>query len=453
MRAVQRLFPAIGEDEPTAPSDSMEHAIGQRPNDLEAFGIGIQEDELVHGQPIGTSHQSLDELGRVRASPTGDGHLHTHGTASYTAAVKSLGNFPDPFYTEIAGQPEALRRAAAGLREQRETLRSVSRLVMNDTVILTGMGGSYAACYPLAADLAEAGLTAVMLGSAELLHFRAGILGPSTPVIAVSQSGESAEIVHLAETLRGCDGAASMVAVTNGTDNTLARTATLVLDTRAGDETGPSTRTFAAGLVTLAAIGRVLKGATPDAACEALTREAERAAISIERLLANGTLGDELLAWLGPREDVVVLGRGPARAAAEMAALTLKEAAGLAAEALESAQFRHGPLEIAGPDLAVIVVATEPETEALDRALARELSDVGAAVLEITRSDRPSDASGSSSGPGSPAPWTIGIGAIDRSIAPAVSIVPLQSLAHRLAIARGREPGTYLRAAKVTTRE
>ena len=320
-------------------------------------------------------------------------------------------------------------------------------LVRGDTVILTGMGGSYAACYPLAADLAEAGLTAVMLGAAELLHFRIGILDPTTPVIVVSQSGESAEVVHLAETLRGRNGGPSLVAVTNGTDNSLARRADLVIDTFAGEETGPSTRTFAAGLVTLAGIGSVLRGATVEAACNAMSRIAERAAVSIERLLSNGSLGDDLLAWLGPREDVVVLGRGPARAAAEMAALTLKEADGLAAEALESAQFRHGPLELAGPGLAAIVIATEPETETLDRALARELRDAGAAVFEVTRDDasfRP---------PGSPAAPHIGIGAIDRSVAPAVSIVPIQLLAYRLAIARGREPGAYLRAAKVTTRE
>jgi glucosamine--fructose-6-phosphate aminotransferase (isomerizing) len=306
----------------------------------------------------------------------------------------------------------------------------------NGTVILTGMGGSYAACYPLAADLAEAGLTAVMLGSAELLHFRTGILGPSAVVIAVSQSGESAEIVHLANMLRGRDDRPPIVAVTNGTNNTLARMADLVLDTRAGEETGPSTRTFGAGLIVLAGIGRVLRGTTLDVACEALSREAERAAVAIERFLAEPALGDSLLAWLGPREDVVVLGRGPARAAAEMAALTLKEAVGLPAEALESAQFRHGPLELAGPNLAAIVIATEPETASLDRSLARELREVGAAVLEITRGD-----------------GAFGIGDIDRSIAPAVSIVPIQLLAHRLAIAYGREPGTYLRAAKVTTRE
>ena len=350
--------------------------------------------------------------------------------------MKSLGKFPDPFSAEIAGQPEALRRAAAGLRDQRDELRTIAGFLTSGTLILTGMGGSYAACYPLAADLAEAGLTAVMLGTAELLHFRAGILGPTTPLIAVSQSGESAEIVRLANMVRGRGDGPPIVAVTNGTDNTLARAADLVVDTRAGEETGPSTTTFGAGLVALAGIGRILRGATPEAAFESLSREAERAAGSIERFLANPSLGDGLLAWLGPREDVVVLGRGPARAAAEMAALTLKEAVGLPAEAVESAQFRHGPLELAGPNLAAILIATEPETESLDRSLARELRGVGAAVLEITRGD-----------------GAFGIGDIDRSIAPAVSIVPIQLLAHRLAVAHGREPGSYVHAAKVTTRE
>ena len=370
--------------------------------------------------------------------------------------MKSLGNFPDPFSAGIGGQPEALRRAADGLRDQRETLRSIARLVGPDTVILTGMGGSYAACYPLVAELAGGGRTALMLGAAELVHFRSGILDPATPVIAVSQSGESAEVVHLAELLRGRGRRPSLVAVTNGTDNSLARAADVVLDTRAGEESGPSTRTFAAGLVSLAGLGRVLGGATPDAACEAISREAERACVSIEWLLGDGSLAGDLLSWLGPREEVMVLGRGPARAAAEMAALTLKEAVGLPAEALETGQFRHGPLELAGPGLAAIVIATEPETVTLDRSLAQELRDDGAVTMEITRGDGSRRSLGPAVGSDLgdlPHTMHIDIGAIHRSIAPAASIVPTQLLAHALAIARGREPGTFLHATKVTTRE
>ena len=43
-------------------------------------------------------------------------------------------------------------------------------------------------------------------------------------------------------------------------------------------------------------------------------------------------------------------------------------------ESLQTAQFRHGPLELAGPDLAAMVIATEPETRDLDVAMAGELS-------------------------------------------------------------------------------
>ncbi len=67
-------------------------------------------------------------------------------------------------------------------------------------------------------------------------------------LVAVSQSGESAEVVRLIEGWAPVD-RPLVVAVTNGTENTLAGLADVVLDTRAGDETGPSTMTFAGALV------------------------------------------------------------------------------------------------------------------------------------------------------------------------------------------------------------
>ena len=75
---------------------------------------------------------------------------------------------------------------------------------------------------------------------------------------------------------------------------------------------------------------------------------------------------DEMCAWIDGRPNLALVGRGSARAAAEMGALTLKEAARMPAESLQAAQFRHGPLELAGPKLAVIVIATEPRTRDLE---------------------------------------------------------------------------------------
>jgi glucosamine--fructose-6-phosphate aminotransferase (isomerizing) len=125
-----------------------------------------------------------------------------------------------------------------------------------------------------------------------------------------------------------------------------------------------------------------------------------------------------------------------------MGALTIKEAVGMMIESLQTAQFRHGPLELAGPGLAAIVLATEPETRDLDVALAAELLELGAAVLLVTQEPA---AAGEA--------LNVVTGALDRTVCPAVAILPAQLLAWKLAIAHGREPGAYYRASKVTKRE
>ena len=99
------------------------------------------------------------------------------------------------------------------------------------------------------------------------------------------------------------------------------------------------------------------------------------------------------------------------------------------AESVEAGLFRHGPFELAGPGMSAIVMATEPETRRLDLGLAADLVDAGAAVMVVTT------------------------GYLDRALMSAVGVIPTQLLAWRLAGARGRTPGAYLRASKVTTRE
>lgn len=356
--------------------------------------------------------------------------------------MKSLGKFPDPFIAEISGQPDALRRAANGLRADAAVLHAIARSAAGRHLVFTGMGSSYDACYPAVTELAGAGIIATMLDAAELLHFRTAILEHDALLVAISQSGESVEVVRTVDRVRTGATPPVVVAVTNGTENSLARTADHVLDTRAGVETGPSTMTFAASLVSVAGLGRVLAGADPGTVIDALGREAELAAAAIERLLAEPMLADELADWFGAPGTAVILGRGPARAAAEMGALTVKEAVAIPIESLQTAQFRHGPLELMGPGLAAIVVATEPETLEIDLALAAELVRAGSRVLLVTEDD--GDVSGARS---------IATGPMDRALCPAVSIVPIQLLAWRLAGRHGREPGSYYRASKVTTHE
>jgi glucosamine--fructose-6-phosphate aminotransferase (isomerizing) len=314
------------------------------------------------------------------------------------------------------------------------------------------MGGSYHACYPAVTELAARGIPALHVDTAELLHFRRNLLGERTLIVLVSQSGRSAEVVHLAAALRDGAHRPFSVSVTNGTDNPVASLCDVRLDTAAGHESGPSTLTFAASLVTLAAVADVLAGVEPRPAVDRVRRAAESAAEATERMLDEAARNvAPPAAWRREGAATVLLGRGAARAAAEMGALLLKEAAGIPAEALQAAQFRHGPLEMSGPGLAAIVFATEPETRDLDARLASELLDSGASVMLVGSDDEtPGDEAEAFRARGGR--W-LGTPSLDRRLRPAASIVPVQMLAWRLAVEQGRNPGALTRATKVTTRE
>ncbi len=350
---------------------------------------------------------------------------------------------PDPFLTEISAQPDAMRRAAAALMDRRESLERLREAGASArTLILSGMGSSYDACYPAVNDLAGRGVPALLVDTAELHHFRRGVLTPRSLLVIVSQSGASAEVVKLATEISKQRSRPFVVSITNGLSNEAAKRADIALDTWAGKETGPGTMTFAAAMTTLSGVARLLAGDSVETAVHHTRTAAEGAAQAAERLLSEPeAYATKLATFFADRSILVLLGRGPARAAAEVGALILKES-GVMAESFEAGAFRHGPVELAGPGLAAVVFATEPETRRLDLGLAADLVDAGSAVLVVTPDGRaPSGAE------------AVETGYLDRALLSAVSIVPVQLLAWRLAAERGRVPGAYTRAAKVTTRE
>ena len=118
--------------------------------------------------------------------------------------MKSLGNFPDPFIAEIAGQPDAIRRAAEGVAKQLpalDRLGDVSTRGPRPTPVFTGMGSSYFACYPAVNDLAASGVAALHIDAAELLHFRIGVLTPGSTLVP-SPVRPLAELVRIAARAR-----------------------------------------------------------------------------------------------------------------------------------------------------------------------------------------------------------------------------------------------------------
>jgi glucosamine--fructose-6-phosphate aminotransferase (isomerizing) len=270
--------------------------------------------------------------------------------------------------------------------------------------------------------------------------------------VIVSQSGAGAELLSLLDALASAQAAPLVVGVTNGDANPLARRADISFDTATGAETGPSSGTFAATLVTLAGIVRALRdgpgvdGTAVAAEVWALAGAAVRALHAV--LAAVPETATAIDAALAGRAHRVILGRGTARAAADLGALTLKEAAAVGCEAQDTAAFRHGPLELVGPGVAAVIIALDPATAPLDAALAAEIAASGGGAALIGPAVPAGDAV-----PERARVVAIPIPVVDPLLAPALALAPIQLLAYRLAVRSGRRPGVFVRAAKITTRE
>jgi glutamine---fructose-6-phosphate transaminase (isomerizing) len=370
-----------------------------------------------------------------------------------SVAVSTAGRDPaayssDVFMTEILDQPNALRRAAALLGDQEEVFASAESLRdQRGPFLLTGMGSSFHACQAAASALGQRGVLAVTTNTAELLHFQWETAAAASAVVLISQSGRSVEVLRLAQKLGSLAHPPRLIAITNGTDNPLTPMVDICLDTAAGPEVGPSTKSYAATFVPLAALVETMSAASgrgsTAAALSSAAEAAHFAADAAEQLITRpAALADELFDWLDRRKRVTILGRGVARGPAETSALVLKEAARFPAEALDAADFRHGPLELAGPDLAVVLLSLQEQTRRLDDRLAAEVARHQTAVLIVD------NALGSADGV-----RKLTIGRIQPLLACAVAVIPAQLLAWRLARAAGRQPGEFRLASKVTTEE
>jgi arabinose-5-phosphate isomerase len=104
-------------------------------------------------------------------------------------------------------------------------------------VILTGMGKSGIVCRKLAATLASTGTPAFFLHPAEAIHGDLGVIKSEDVVIALSYSGETAEILRLLETIRRLG--AKLIAITGSADSALADAADVALDCSVTEEACP----------------------------------------------------------------------------------------------------------------------------------------------------------------------------------------------------------------------
>ena len=67
-----------GEDQPATPAEPVEHPTGEAADDLQPFGIDVEQDQLVDRQALVPAGEALDELRRIGAATADDGDLDAH---------------------------------------------------------------------------------------------------------------------------------------------------------------------------------------------------------------------------------------------------------------------------------------------------------------------------------------------------------------------------------------
>ena len=339
---------------------------------------------------------------------------------------------PPPYVGDIRAQPATLQLVLdAGLPG--DGLEVLSRLDDFDRIVLTGMGSSLQALYPTYLRLAAAGLPVWFEDTAELLGYQHGLLTPRTLLWITSQSGESAEVVELLSRLARpgvSPGPPTVLGVTNDLHSTLATTSSVVIPLHSGDEQTVGTRSYMNTL----------------ALCALATAAALNEAPDSELLDAPSVLAADLDEWdtqrhaiddAVPDEPTFVLGRGASLASARTGALIMKEAARRPLEGMSVPQFRHGPLEMAGPAVTVLLLAGDRADIVHNEKMRTDLRATGARCVWVDTEPQ--------EGPAILMPRVVGRCA--RSLA---EILPLQLLTVALAARTGDEPGRFRQIGKIT---
>jgi glutamine---fructose-6-phosphate transaminase (isomerizing) len=378
----------------------------------------------------------------------------TPSVIAWDAAMAQKGGYDHFMLKEIHEQPEAVAATFRGrvnaetgevrIPEANLTPELVARL---RRVVLVSCGTSYHAGLVARLMIERlAGLSAEVDLASEF-RYRDPVVGPDTLVVAISQSGETADTLGAAKTarLKG----ASVLAITNIVGSALAREADGVIYTHAGPEIGvASTKTFTATITAAYVLALALglqRGALT--ATEAQKRASEL--LEIPGIMTEALRHQEPVAELARRlfrhENFLYLGRGVHYPIALEGALKLKEISYIHAEGYAGGEMKHGPIALI--DETMPVVALVPRDGTYER-MAGNVEEVKARGGRIIAVAHPGDTAMARR-----ADHVLEVPPAVDLLAPLVTVIPLQLLAYHIAIARGCDVDQPRNLAKSVTVE
>jgi len=345
---------------------------------------------------------------------------------------RELGAYAHFMAKEMAEQPDVLEQL---VRDRMDSIAELSSAISAaQGTFLVGCGtASYAALTGsyLFGRIAKHHINFVV-GSEFKYHDH--FITPRSLVVALSQSGETADVIEAMMTARSKG--ARLGAIVNVERSTLDRMVDIRVPLGAGPEQCVlSTKAYTAKVATLLLAAHALAG-SPDRGKE----EVLRAADGLRTMLTAEWTSQvqEIAASVKANEHLFVIGRGLAYATALEAALKIKEVSYVHAEGFAGGELKHGVIALIAPGTPCVVYAPNDETRADILSGAMELKSRGGYIIGI--------------GPQCDPCFDAYLNVPDAGhAAPIVNALPAQMLGYQLALLRGNDPDKPRNLAKSVT--
>jgi glucosamine--fructose-6-phosphate aminotransferase (isomerizing) len=250
-------------------------------------------------------------------------------------------------------------------------------------------------------------------------------------LIAVSQSGESADVLEAVRIAKKSN--TSILSIVNHLNSSLSQESSLSIGLNCGPEIGvAATKSFTSQLAILYKI--------TDKLCNGcINPDLAKVSVAISQILSNHSKIKEVAKNLKEISDIYVLGRGIHLSIAREAALKLKELSYIHAEGIAGGELKHGPLALMDSNVYVVIINPNDSTYSDTMNGANEIKARGAKIIGI--SDKESDIYD----------YWIEIPPIDEILYPIIEIIPIQLLAYYTALEKKTNPDYPRNLAKSVT--
>jgi glucosamine--fructose-6-phosphate aminotransferase (isomerizing) len=371
----------------------------------------------------------------------------------WTPEAAEKGGFEHFMLKEIHEQPQALRQCVAGrvtadgtLRvEELAPLADILRTITRVELVACGTA-SYASLVGAALLERWTGLPARLTVGSEF-RYSPPPLDPTTLVIAVTQSGETADTIVPTRYAReqGCP----IVAVTNTVGSAITREADAVLFLQAGPEIAvAASKTFTTQVATLVMVAAAIARARGSLAVEeehALVAALRHLPEAAQRALDAGDGIRDLARRYVNSRGFMFVGRGTSYPVALEGALKLKEISYVHAEGYAAGELKHGPISLLDAECPLVAVATrsavyEKLISNVMEGRARDARVIAVATEGDPQIERFADD-------------VLWVPDTLDALSPALAIIPLQLFAYHTAVARGTDVDQPRNLAKSVTVE